>query len=208
MVVSVLGTHRCVADGHTITRSDWKSKKAFEVLTVLAAHGRTGARREELIEAVWPGREPEKGRTLLRTALSEIRRVLEPGRPAGEPSRHLSATEDRIAPGRFARPGPCEALIERDPVAAFEALAPGLAPEIATTEWAQEWAPRVDRLLLAAASRVPVDAEPDVGLRALEALISAEPWQRRHYDTLIEVHRRAGDDAAAADVERRWFADD
>ena len=93
-------------------------------------------------------------------------------------------------------------------MAAFETLVPGLAPEVAPTEWAQEWAPRVERLLLSAASRVPVDAEPQVRVRALEAMISAEPWQRRHYDTLIEIHRQTGDDAAAADVERRWFADD
>lgn len=208
VVVSVLGTHRCVTEGRTITRSDWKSKKAFEVLTVLAARGATGAHREVLIEAVWPGREPEKGRTLLRTALSEIRRVLEPGRPAGEPSRHLSAAEDTIVLAGSLDLDDCDALIERDPVAAFETLVPGLAPEVAPTEWAQEWAPRVERLLLSAASRVPVDAEPQVRVRALEAMISAEPWQRRHYDTLIEIHRQTGDDAAAADVERRWFADD
>ncbi len=208
VVVSVLGTHRCVADGRTITRSDWKSKKAFEVLTVLAARGTGGTHREVLIEAVWPGREPEKGRTLLRTALSEIRRVLEPLRPAGEPSRHVSAAEDTISLAGSLDLDTCEALIELDPSAAFEMLVPGLAPEVATTEWAQEWLPRVDRLLLAAASRVAVDAEPHLRVRALEVMIDAEPWQRRHYDTLIEVHREAGDDAAAADAERRWFADD
>ena len=208
VTVSVLGTHRCVVDGRTITRSDWKSKKAFEVLTVLAARGTAGAQREALIEAVWPGRDPEKGRTLLRTALSEIRRVLEPGRPAGEPSRHVSASEDSIRLTGSLDLDRCEALIDTDPGAAFEQLVLGLAPEVVTTEWAQEWSPWVDRLLLAAASRVPVDAEPQLRVRALEAMIDAEPWQRRHYDTLIEIHRKAGDDAAAADVERRWFADD
>ncbi len=208
VAVSVLGTHRCVVDGRTITRSDWTSKKAFEVLTVLAARGRTGAHREVLIEAVWPGRDPDKGRTLLRTALSEIRRVLEPGRPAGEPSRHVSAAEDTISLAGSLDLDVVEALIDRDPGAAFDLLEPGLAPELATTEWAHEWRPRVDRLLLAAASRVPADADPQLRMRALEAMIEAEPWQRRHYDTLIEIHRDAGDPAAAADVERRWFADD
>lgn len=210
VVVSVLGTHRCVVDGRTITRSDWTSKKAFEVLTVLAARGSTGAHREVLIEAVWPGRDPEKGRTLLRTALSEIRRVLEPGRPAGEPSRHVSTVEDTIRLAGSLDLDRCEALIDRDPGAAFDMLARGLAPEVATTEWAQDWQPRVERLLLAAASRISADvnAEAPLRIRALEAMIDAEPWQRRHYDALAELHRDADDDAAAAEVERRWFADD
>lgn len=206
--VQVLGEHVARCDRRRITRSDWKSKKAFEVLTVLAAGGAGGRRREEVIEAVWPGRPPDKGRTLLRTALSEIRRVLEPERPPGEPSRHLVAGDDVVTVTGRLDLERIEAALDTDPTAAFEELRPGLAPTVASAEWAQDWAGQVERLTVRAAMQVPDDAERPQRIAALEALIGAEPWQRAHYDSLARLHREGGDEAAAADVERRWFADD
>lgn len=206
--VHVLGEHLVRCDGRRIVRSDWKSKKALEVLTVLAAGGSSGRRREEVIEAVWPGRPPDKGRTLLRTALSEIRRMLEPDRPAGEPSRHLTAGDDVVAVAGELDLDRLERLVDTDPAAAFDELHPGLATSIATAEWAQDWAARVERLTVRAATQMPDNAERPQRIAALEALIGAEPWQRAHYDSLAELCRAGGDEAAAADVERRWFADD
>jgi hypothetical protein len=199
--VRVLGTHTAIVDGRTIRRSDWKSKKAFEVLTVLASFGPSGGRREQVIEAVWPGRDPDKGRTLLRTALSEVRRVLEPGRPPGEPSRYLATTEDTIA---------LLGSLDIDTTTGFDALSKGIAPEVVETEWAAPWVPVVERSSITSAARCVTDATADGSLReqAFEFLIRVEPWQRSHYDGLGALHKQLGDDAAAADVERRWFADD
>lgn len=206
--VRVLGEHEARCDGRRITRADWKSKKAFEVLTVLASGGPGGRRREEVVEAVWPGRPPDKGRTLLRTALSEIRRVLEPDRPAGEPSKHLVAGDDIVTVSGSLDLDRVEATVDTDPAAAFDELCHGLAPSIVTCEWAQEWPTRIERLTVRAATQMPDDAERPQRIAALEALIGAEPWQRTHYDSLARLHREGGDEAAAADVERRWFADD
>lgn len=208
LVVSVMGEHRVIVDGREIRRSDWKSKKALEVLTVLAAEAPRGARREQLIEAVWPGRTPDKGRTLLRTALSEIRRVLEPGRPAGEPSSHVSTNEDVISLAGQLDLDLLDARLDAEPVATFHALRRGLASEVQTAEWAQSWAGRIEQLTMRAIARVPVDADSDDRVAALEAAIEFEPWQRSHYDALVIVHNDRHDQAAAAEVERRWFADD
>lgn len=206
--VRVLGEHEARCDGRRITRAEWKSKKAFEVLTVLAAGGPSGCRREETIEAVWPGRPPDKGRTLLRTALSEIRRVLEPDRQAGEPSKHLVAGDDIVRTSGSLDLDRLEETFDADPTAALAELSHGLASSIAAAEWAQEWSTRIERLTVRAAMQVPDDAERPQRIAALEALIGAEPWQRTHYDSLARIHREGGDEAAAADVERRWFADD
>lgn len=208
VIVRVLGEHVVEVDDRTVRRGEWKSKKALEVLTVLAAASPRGARREVLIEEVWPGRDPDKGRTLLRTALSEVRRRLEPGRPTGEPSTHLETAEDVIRLDGRLDLDLAEDLVSGDPVAAFTILACDLAPEVESAEWAQDWIPRVERLRVAAASAVPETAAPVVRIEALEALVAAEPWKRDHYDRLAALHRASGDDAAAADVERRWFADD
>ena len=206
--IQVIGDHRVLCDGRTIERSAWKSKKALDVLTVLASYGAAGGRREQIVEAVWPGREPEKGRTLLRTALSEIRRVLEPDRPPGEPSKYLTAEDDVIKLDGVLDLDRLDDLVNRDPAAAFSELTSGLAASVVGTEWAQDWQPRVERLTVLAASNVPENAERPQRIEALEALIAAEPWQRSHYDRLAELHRSGGDEPAAADVERRWFADD
>lgn len=208
VMVEVIGQHRVQCAGRTIRRSDWKSKKALDVLTVLAACGPSGARREQIVEAIWPGRDPDKGRTLLRTALSEVRRVLEPDRPAGESSRFLTANDDLIALNGALDLDVLDGEVSVDPVGVFSRLAAGLAPTIAGAEWAQEWVARIERLTVLAASSVPENAERLQRIEALEALIAAEPWQRRHYDRLTELHRSGGDEPAAADVERRWFADD
>lgn len=208
LVVAVMGEHRVVVDGRQIRRSDWKSKKALDVLTMLAAEAPRGVRREQLIEAVWPGRTPDKGRTLLRTALSQIRRVLEPGRPAGEPSRHVSTNEDLISlAGRLDLDVLADRL-EAEPVVTFQALRRGLASEIEAAEWAQSWTVRIEQLTLRAVARFPVDADANDRVAALEAAIEFEPWQRSHYDKLVVIHNDRGDAAAAAEVERRWFADE
>ncbi len=181
---------------------------------VRGAHGARCARpsgrgrREQIIEAVWPGRPPEKGRTLLRTALSEIRRVVEPSRPTGEPSKFVKTSEDLIALDGALDIDIADDLIADDPAAAFARLAEGLAPEVVSAEWTSDWPVRVDRLTIAAATQIPVDAEPSLRVNALEALITVEPWQRADYDALAALHRSRGDESSAADVERRWFADD
>lgn len=94
--VGVLGPIVVRIDGPTLDDAAWRSRKAREVLVVLAVAGAGGLTRDEVIEAVWPEREPKRGRTLLRTALAEIRRVLEPGRQPGERSRFVVTQANRI----------------------------------------------------------------------------------------------------------------
>jgi len=212
LVVEILGDHRVQVEGRTVGRDGWKSKKALEVLTVLALAER-GMTREQVVEEIWPGRSPDKGRTLLRTALRDIRKVLEPDRPAGEPSAFVEAREDILVVDATTDLDLAESELSADPSRAFGRLQSGLAAEVASTDWGFELASRVERALIsAAAALVGSEATPNddltVRIGAYEALIAAEPWQRSHYDALAELHRAAGDEVAAADVERRWFADD
>ena len=171
----------------------WRSRKALETLLFLAVAGERGARRETVIEAIWPEREPEKGRTLLRTALSEIRRVLEPGRPAGEPSRFLVTAGERVAVAATTDVDG-DSL---DPVAEVDGAG----------EWLDDVRRDVQRRRLELAERIAASGDGDV-VRALEVLIDAEPWKRDHFDALAAHHRAAGDEVAARAVERRWFEDE
>lgn len=196
-------------DGQAVGRDAWKSKKALEVALLLAQAGPDGLRRESVIESVWAGRELEKGRTLLRTALSQIRRVLEPHRAAGQPSRFVEVEGDRVrlrATTDVVRAA--EARAEGDHATAFRLLAAGLAPGLPDAEWVDDLRHVIDQQRVEVASRVVDDADHALAVDAYEALIEAEPWQREHVDGLAARYRDAGDEPAAADVERRWFADD
>ncbi|MFQ5557551.1 MAG: hypothetical protein ACE5GB_08615 [Acidimicrobiales bacterium] len=199
--VQLLGRFSAAVDGHPLPTDRWRSKKALEVLAYLALAGEGGARREQVIEAVWPSREPERGRTLLRTALSEIRRVLEPDRQRGEPSRYVDSSGDRVL-----LRAACDVNEARvDPT--FAVLGPGVAPDAPDSEWIEEVRTEVRRLRLESAERAAAAGGADA-MAALEMLVDDEPWNRRHFDALIALHRQAGDEAAANAIERRWFEDD
>ena len=209
LLVELCGSFRVSVDGSALDASAWKSKKALEVCAVLCQAGEIGQRREQVIEAVWTGRDPDKGRTLLRTALSEIRRVLEPRRGAGQESRFVFSEGDRVQVlGTTDLNEAARAKSDGDYGRAFELLRAGLAADLPDSDWVDELLPVVERELVEAATRVVHDGDPQQQVAAYERLIAVEPWQRDHFDGLAAVHRGLGDDLAAEDVERRWFADD
>jgi hypothetical protein len=162
VLVTILDAHTVQVDGRVVESSDWKSKKALEVLTALALYGRSGARREQIIEEVWPSWPPDKGRTLLRTALSDIRRVLEPGRPPGDKSRFISTNEDRILLDGLVDVDQVEATVLDDPVAAFALVGRGLADEVVGVNWGEGLEQRVERLILTSAAAIPKSADHEV----------------------------------------------
>jgi DNA-binding SARP family transcriptional activator len=178
----------------------------LEVLAYLALRGQRGAQREEIIEAVWPDREPEKGRMLLRAALSEIRRRLEPGRPAGEPSRFLVTSGERIV--LVATVDAASATAHAKAGQAAEALAQfrgQLLEDMPYSDWATDDRGVLATLRAELADRTARDESAPVGDRiaALELLIATEPWRADLYDLLFRVHTMFGNDAAAVEVERR-----
>ena len=201
--VELLGEGAIRVDGEALDATAWKSRKAIEIVRYLAYRGGP-CRREEVIEAIWPDRAPERGRALLRNALSEVRAGLEPQRRAGEESRFVAADREMVR--LDARTDLAEAG-EADPGAAIRLLAAGVAPDL-DADWAVEVSRVRERLLAECADRVRRDpAHPDRHL-ALEVLVDLEPWNRTMVDELVDLLREAGDEAGAAAVERRWFEDE
>jgi DNA-binding SARP family transcriptional activator len=203
--VLVLGpTEVDIGDRH-LARGDWKSQKALDVLQVLALAGERGATREHVIEAVWPDRDPDKGRTLLRQALSEIRRTLEPMRPAGESSKFLHTTLDRL---QLTATTDLADAHDRASTSARAALTLFRGPFLADdpySEWADEERRAATTFRLELAERVASDEDAPIKERvaASELLIDAESWREEHYNRLAALHRAAGDEAAARSAERR-----
>ena len=149
-----------------------------------------------------PSPRRERARTL--------RHRSEPRRPAGTASRFVQTEGDRVAV-----PASTDLGVARDAMSlgdhhlAFDLLSAGLATDLPDAEWAEELRAQIAVTTVASASRVAAERrDDDRAIRALEFLREAEPWQREHVDSLIALHHGRGDELAARDVERAWFADD
>jgi hypothetical protein len=178
--VQLLGPVRVTVDGQVVPSSSWRSLKAVEVLAYLALRGDRGAHREEAIEAVWPDREPDKGRMLLRAALSEIRRRLEPARPAGEPSLFLQGEGDRVVLRADVDAREVRALARQgQPAAAFTTFGGELLEDFPYAEWAIDERQAMDALHADLAERAlgDVDVPVDVRIGAAEWLVAQQPWR-------------------------------
>ena len=79
--IHVLGTFVLSLHGRPVTSSEWPSRKARDVLKVLAGRGPRGIHREGLSDLLWP-RCTDAG-SKLSVALSQLRRVLDPKRDHG-----------------------------------------------------------------------------------------------------------------------------
>ncbi len=76
--VVVLGAFEVTAADGTVAR--WTSRKARQLLKVLVARRGSPVAREQLMEVLWPGEDPEELSNRLSVALSTVRRALDPAR--------------------------------------------------------------------------------------------------------------------------------
>jgi DNA-binding SARP family transcriptional activator/predicted negative regulator of RcsB-dependent stress response len=81
--VHVLGQFGVQLGGQAVPASAWPSRKARDVLRVLACRGDRGIGRERLGALVWPNADAVGNR--LSVALSHVRSVLDPGRRLADP---------------------------------------------------------------------------------------------------------------------------
>ncbi|MFJ5921442.1 BTAD domain-containing putative transcriptional regulator [Kitasatospora sp. NPDC092948] len=134
--VQVLGPMAATTDGARVRLGGPRPRA---VLAVLAAAGGAVVPEQDLIDAVWEDRLPARPRHALHTCVADLRRALEPHRPAGRESsvlRHepggyrLRLAPDALDARRFA------ALVERAGISArthpAEALA---AADLALSLW-------------------------------------------------------------------------
>ncbi|HEY3144191.1 MAG TPA: hypothetical protein VGJ86_23880 [Acidimicrobiales bacterium] len=212
--VELLGPVVLRVEGQAVADGAWRSRKAREVLLLVALAGTSGSSRDEVVEAVWPDREPDRGRTLLRTALAEIRRVLEPARQPGEASRYVSTRGDRLAITGSLDAAEAERHWTESDLAGLVAAwrlfrGPPVADEPYTASL-EEFRRRAERLqldvahaLVSATSSEP-GSEPgsDVVVAAAEHVLAAEPWRTELAQEVARACRARGDDMAAARIER------
>lgn len=74
--VHTLGTFVVYRSGKPVAASEWPSRKARDILKILAARGASGIRRDEIADMLWP--DDDDPGSKLSVALSHLRRVLDP----------------------------------------------------------------------------------------------------------------------------------
>ncbi|MGA8988704.1 tetratricopeptide repeat protein [Aeromicrobium sp.] len=91
--VHTLGTFVLYRSGKPVAASEWPSRKARDVLKILAARGTSGIRREEIADMLWP--DDDDPGSKLSVALSHLRRVLDPDKQY-DPSHFIIADRASI----------------------------------------------------------------------------------------------------------------
>lgn len=203
------------------------------MLAILLLHTNEAVPSERLIDLLWNGRPPETASTALQGYVSQLRKILEPDRPAGAPpsvivtvdAGYMIRTEpgqldaDRfeklVARGRDA----LGAERPREAADAFrEALALWRGPPLANVRdeaFAQDAIRRLEELQVAALED-QIDAQLALGehsdaIPKLKTLVTKHPYRERLRGQLMVALYRTGRQAEALEVfaaARRTLVDD
>jgi DNA-binding SARP family transcriptional activator len=219
---AVLGSFRVHRDGQELELGPRLQRTLLAILVVEAGHV---VPVDRLIDLLWRREPPPAALASVQAYISQLRRVLEPGRPARAPARVLvtqdpgyllRAGDDQVDALRFgalARQAH-EDLAEGRPAAAAAGLAGALAlwrghplAEFAGESWA---VPAVTRLTEAhaLAEEDRIDAALTLGGHAqaateLEAMVAARPLRERRWGQLILATYRCGRQADALRAYQR-----
>jgi ATP/maltotriose-dependent transcriptional regulator MalT/DNA-binding SARP family transcriptional activator len=80
VAVSVLGGFSVARGGRPVSATEWKSRKARDLVKALVARRGHPVAREALMEILWPGEDPALSSNRLSVALATARAVLDPER--------------------------------------------------------------------------------------------------------------------------------
>lgn len=87
--VQTLGPFRAWRGMEEIAPHQWQREKARQLFQILLTHRHSLLDRDEIIEALWPGTDPEIGRRDFKVSFSTLCRVLEPHKHPHSPSAYL-----------------------------------------------------------------------------------------------------------------------
>jgi predicted ATPase/DNA-binding SARP family transcriptional activator len=176
-------------------------QKPVALFLYLAAYPQRPHPREALIELLWPGSDPEAGRSSLRVALYSLRRLLQSAGPAADALLLGERTTVRLDPAAFTtdlgeyRAAVAEAARARTPVDRCQAL--GQAAARYTGEflpgfhdgWAFEERERLattQRELLQRLVRIREEVGDREGaVAAAREMVCLDPlWEEAHYEVM------------------------
>ncbi|WP_020587540.1 BTAD domain-containing putative transcriptional regulator [Desulfobacter curvatus] len=96
--VWMLGRFRVSVEGREIEHSQWPGSKALILFQYLAVHQSRGfIPKDVLVEMLWPDQNPDKTGKRFNTAMSRLRKILEPDLPPRAPSSYIQRKNDHYA---------------------------------------------------------------------------------------------------------------
>lgn len=81
--VQTLGIFRVWRGSEEIDTREWRRSKARHLFQLLLTHHGSMLQREEIVDILWPNREPEAVQRDFKVALNALNKALEPDRPSG-----------------------------------------------------------------------------------------------------------------------------
>jgi len=212
--VHALGAFVVHRDGVPVASTEWPSRKARDVLKILASRGDRGISREELSDRLWPGATGTGNR--LSIALSQLRGVLDPEKAhAGDHFIQADRMTVRLHPDHVAcdvvefRAASAEALEaarrgDAQSILLLEAAAAKFTGEFGSADTYDDWAievrdemnglgHEVERVL---AFSLATGNQPDRALPWLARLLTHDPYDEPTYEEIIRLltlERRHGE---------------
>lgn len=205
--VRLLGEFRVSVSGQPVAAESWRLAKAQDLVKLLALARRHRLHREQIIESLWPGRDPASTANNLHQVVYAARRAIRSAggdgrgciRLAGDWLSLCPDTDLWIDADAFER-----AASGTDPRRHREALAlysGELLPEDRYAEWAE---PRRDALrqryrdlLTTLAAAWEHEGQLGVAGELVRRLLDDDPANEAGHRALIRIHARLGDRAAA-----------
>lgn len=207
--IQLLGPFDAWRSGALIPPAEWRGQKTRDLLKVLLLARGQYVSTDQLCEWLWPGAAPEAAEANLRSAVSDLRRLLEPGLAQGRRSAFIHTRREGY---RFN----LEAPVQVDWLALEAALTPPTNPAAATAlerwpgellpedryaEWAQPARERLRALRLEAwaalADRALQGGDSAAGITAAENGLALDTAREALWRALMRAHHLAGDRAAA-----------
>jgi DNA-binding SARP family transcriptional activator len=94
--VVIFGPFKVYQGRRLIPVSDWKRRRAGELLRLLLANPGHSLHRDQICEALWPDRPANSALTYFHQATSALRQILEPELPEKFPSRYVQVEESHV----------------------------------------------------------------------------------------------------------------
>lgn len=212
--VQTLGAFRIWRGLEEIAAQEWRRENARQLFQLLLSYRRQLLERDQIIELLWPGQDPETAVRDFKVALSTLFKVLEPERKANAPSAFITregtlyglreGADMALDVERFERAVAAgDALWGRDADTALaryqEALARYLGDylqEYPYADWCAEERERLRTLYLRAADRT-AQALAERGawaevIEVCDAILSRDNCWEAAYRLLMTAHARLG----------------
>lgn len=204
----LLGGFRVSVGSRSIGEEAWRLRKAASLVKLLALAPGHRLHREQAMELVWPGLDPEAAANNLHHALHVARRILEPAAPATAASRHLHLRGEQLA---LCPEGPVWVDVEAfeeaaatarhalEPAAyraAIELYSGELLPQDRYEAWAEERRAQLRgvylSLLVELAGVYEERQEFGEAVEALRRVVAAEPTHEGAHVRLMRLYALSG----------------